>query len=63
VNLILNNGEKIDEILQEIEEINDKRKDLTKIFTQDALGKIDEKNNILFYHSEKIEHGIIGIVA
>lgn len=63
VNLILNNGEKIDEILQEIEEINDKRKDLTKIFTQDAMGKIDEKNNILFYHSEKIEHGIIGIVA
>jgi single-stranded-DNA-specific exonuclease len=59
----LNNGEKIDEILSEIEEINDKRKDLTRLFTDDAMGKIDEKNNIIFYHSAEIEHGIIGIVA
>lgn len=63
VNLILNNGEKIDEILAEIEEINDKRKELTRLFTDDAMGKIDEKNNIIFYHSAQIEHGIIGIVA
>jgi hypothetical protein len=35
--LILNNGEKIDEILAEIEEINDKRKELTRLFTDDAM--------------------------
>ncbi len=63
VNLILNNGDKIDEIFAEIEEINDKRKELTRLFTDDAMGKIDEKNNIIFYHSAQIEHGIIGIVA
>ncbi len=63
VNLLLNNGEKIDEILQEIEDINNKRKELTKLFTQDALEKVDGKNNIIFYDSDKIEHWIIGIVA
>ncbi|MDD5769708.1 MAG: single-stranded-DNA-specific exonuclease RecJ [Candidatus Gracilibacteria bacterium] len=63
VNLILNNGNKIDEIIEDIENINNKRKDLTKIFTQDALGKIENKDNIIFYESLEIEHGIIGIVA
>lgn len=63
VNLILNNGGKIDEIILDIENINNKRKELTKTFFQDALEKIDTKNNVIFYHSEKIEHGIIWIVA
>ncbi|MDP5038990.1 MAG: single-stranded-DNA-specific exonuclease RecJ, partial [Candidatus Gracilibacteria bacterium] len=63
LNLILNNGDKIDEIIDEIENINNTRKDLTKIFTEDAMGKINIKNNILFYDSKEIEHGIIGIVA
>lgn len=63
LNLILNNWDKIDEIIYEIENINSKRKDLTKLFTEDAMGKIDNKNKILFYHSKEIEHGIIWIVA
>lgn len=63
VNLILNNSDKIDEIIYEIEEINNKRKDLTKVFYEDALTKINETNNIIFYDSREIEHWIIWIVA
>lgn len=63
VNLILNNGDKIDEIICDIENINNKRKELTKIFTIDALGKTNNIDNVIFYDSKEIEHWIIGIVA
>ncbi|MBW7955001.1 single-stranded-DNA-specific exonuclease RecJ [Candidatus Gracilibacteria bacterium] len=63
VNLILNNTESVEKTIEDIENINNKRKDLTKIFFQDALENIDPNNNIIFYDSDKIEHGIIGIVA
>lgn len=63
VNLILNNSDKIDWIIEEIENINNRRKELTKLFYEDALEKIDTSKNIIFYDSEKIEHGIIWIVA
>jgi len=63
INLILNNWDKIDSIINEIENINNKRKELTKIFTNDALSKINPKNNIIFYDSKEIEHWIIWIVA
>lgn len=63
VNLILNNGDKIDEIIYDIENINNKRKELTKIYTIDALGKTNNKDNIIFYDSKEIEHWIIWIVA
>ncbi len=63
VNLILNNSDSIDEIIADIENINNRRKDLTKIFYEDALEKIELENNVLFYDSEEIEHWIIWIVA
>lgn len=63
VNLLLNNSQGVDDVIADIENINNKRKELTKVFYEHALENIDSKNNILFYHSEKIEHGIIGIVA
>ncbi len=63
VNLILNNGHTLDETLRDIEELNEKRKFLTKEFTNDALNKVKTKNNILFYESKDIEHWIIWIVA
>jgi single-stranded-DNA-specific exonuclease len=63
VNLILNNSDKIDDIIYEIEEINNKRKELTKVFYENALENIDNNNNILFYDSSEIEHWIIWIVA
>jgi single-stranded DNA-specific DHH superfamily exonuclease len=54
--LILNNSDKIDSVIEEIENINNKRKELTKIFYEDARGEIDNNNNILFYDSSEIEH-------
>jgi len=63
VNLILNNSDSIDETLAEIERLNDKRKHLTKVFFDDAMEKVDRSKNIIFYHSNKIEHWIIWIVA
>lgn len=63
VNLILNNSDNIHDVIDDIENINNKRKELTKLFYEDALDNIDSENNIIFYDSEKIEHGIIWIVA
>lgn len=63
VNLILNNGKSLPQTLREIEELNTLRKAKTAEFVEYALGDIDTRNNIIFYHSPDIEHGIIGIVA
>lgn len=63
VNLILNNSDTIDEVIADIENINNKRRELTKIFYEDALQNIQSENNIIFYDSEQIEHWIIWIVA
>ena len=63
VNLILNNGETLAKTLHEIEMLNDQRKFQTKQFVEEALQKVNPKDNLLFYYSPAIEHGIIGIVA
>ncbi len=63
VNLILNNGETLEQTLHEIENLNEQRKFQTKMFVEEALQKVNPKDNLLFYYSPAIEHGIIGIVA
>jgi single-stranded-DNA-specific exonuclease len=63
VNLILNNGETLEKTLHEIENLNEQRKFQTKQFVEEALQKVNPKDNCLFYYSPAIEHGIIGIVA
>jgi single-stranded-DNA-specific exonuclease len=63
VNLLLNQEDSVMETLQDIENLNDKRRKLTHLFVGEALETIDSTDNIIFYHSPKIEHGIIGIVA
>ncbi|USN58414.1 MAG: DHH family phosphoesterase [Candidatus Peribacteria bacterium] len=63
VNLILNNSETLEETLRDIEELNEKRKMMTKQFVEQALESVSREDNILFYESAEIEHGIIGIVA
>ncbi len=63
VNLILNNWETLNKTLSEIEQLNEKRKFLTKQFVDEALEKVNRRDNILFYYSTAIEHGIIWIVA
>ena len=63
VNLILNNWETLAKTLHEIEMLNDQRKFQTKQFVEEALQKVNPRDNLLFYYSPAIEHGIIGIVA
>lgn len=63
VNLILNNSETLEETLRDIEMLNEKRKMMTKQFVEQALESVNREDNILFYESAEIEHGIIGIVA
>lgn len=63
VNLLLNNSENIDKIISEIEQLNEKRKYFTKEFVDDALWRVNKEDNIIFYISPAIEHGIIWIVA
>ena len=63
VNLILNNGKTLDTTLREIEALNNLRKEKTKTHSEIAFENINSENNIIFYSSEDIEHGIIGIVA
>lgn len=63
VNLILNNWDTLNKTIWEIEKLNETRKYLTKEFVNDALNKINKNDNIIFYISPAIEHGIIWIVA
>jgi single-stranded DNA-specific DHH superfamily exonuclease len=59
VNLLLNNEDSVNATLREVEQLNDERKHLTKIFTEDALQKVRREDNLLFYVSRDIKHGII----
>ncbi|MDD3145412.1 MAG: single-stranded-DNA-specific exonuclease RecJ [Candidatus Gracilibacteria bacterium] len=63
VNLILNNTDSVFQTISEIEKLNEQRKFLTKEFSNDAINKVSKTDNLLFYISPAIEHGIIGIVA
>ena len=63
VNLILNNEDSVEKTIREIEGLNEKRKYLTKEFTQEALWKINKTDNLLFYISKDVPHGIMGIIA
>ena len=63
VNLILNNSSTLEKTLREIEELNNLRKEKTREHSETAFETIDSSHNIIFYNSENIEHGIIGIVA
>ncbi len=63
VNLLLNNEDSVNSTLNQIEMLNEKRKVLTRDFTEDALWKVKREDNLLFYVSPAIEHWIIWIVA
>lgn len=63
VNLILNNEDTIFDTIQAIEELNTMRKAKTTEHTEAALSKVNREDNIIFYDSADISHGIIGIVA
>lgn len=63
INLILNNWESVEETILDIENLNDTRKKLTSIYFEEALAKINQEDNIIFFDSPDISHGIIWIVA
>jgi single-stranded-DNA-specific exonuclease len=59
LHLILNQDNSVVEVLEDIENLNDKRRKLTHKFFDEAVEKINKKDNILFYHTHDIEHGIL----
>ncbi len=63
VNLILNQSDSVEKTLREIEQLNEKRKFLTKQFVEEAESKINKQDNLLFYISKDVPHGIMWIVA
>ncbi len=60
---LLATEDRVDEWLEEIENLNTRRQEVVKKFTEDALMNIDESSPVLFYLHEKLEHGLIGLVA
>lgn len=60
---LLASEEKCDEFLSEIEDLNEKRKEIVKLYTEKALSSIDTSLPILFFTDTGLEHGIIGLIA
>jgi single-stranded-DNA-specific exonuclease len=58
----INDGEAIRHIA-EIEENNNKRKNLTKVLYEEALSQINEDRDAIIIHSPRMHEGVIGIVA
>jgi single-stranded-DNA-specific exonuclease len=63
INLILNNWRTLNNTLREIEKLNNQRKILTRDHFLEAIKKVNNDNNIIFYVSKDIKHGIIWIIA
>ncbi len=61
--VLLASEQNLDEIMEELEDLNTKRKASTEIFLKKAMEEIEEENNIIFYDSTEIEHGIIWLIA
>jgi len=61
--LLLAAEDRLDPILEEIENLNTKRKTTTEYFIKHAMEVVDRDCPILFYDSTDIEHGIIGLIA
>lgn len=60
---LLASEERCDEFLEEIEELNSRRQQVVKDFAETALMEANPDDGILFFVNEKLEHGIIGLVA
>ena len=60
---LLASEERCDEFLSEIEELNDRRKEIVKSFAEKALLDADPEDGVLFFREKKLEHGLIGLVA
>lgn len=61
--LLLAADDRVDELMEEIENLNAKRKSSTEYFLNHAMQVTDPSEGVAFYESDKIEHGIIGLIA
>lgn len=60
---LLASEDRCDEFLEEIEELNAKRQEVVKSFSEKALMETNGGDSILFFMEENLEHGLIGLVA
>jgi len=60
---LLASDERSDNFFSELEHLNESRREVTERYFHDALEAIDTESPILFYDSENLEHGVIGLVA
>ncbi len=60
---LLASDEKCDEFLTEIEELNTRRQEVVKNFSEKALMEANPDDGVLFYLDENLEHGLIWLVA
>jgi len=64
LNLLLSDDTKeANQIVEDIEEINNRRKKLTKVLYEEALDLYDETQNAIIIHSPRMHEGVLGIVA
>lgn len=56
---LLASDEKCDEFLTEIEELNTRRQEVVKNFSEKALMEANPDDGVLFYLDENLEHGLI----
>ncbi len=61
--VLLASEKNLDEIMEEIEDLNTKRKVSTEIFLKKAMEDVNKWSSIIFYDSTEIEHGIIWLIA
>ncbi len=61
--VLLTSEQNLDEIMEEIEDLNTKRKISTENFLKKAMEEINREGHVVFYDSTEIEHGIIGLIA
>ena len=60
---LLASEDRCDEFLEEIEELNSRRQEVVKQFSEKALMEANPDDAILFFIDEQLEHWLIGLVA
>ena len=61
--LLASDAKEANRRVEEIEEINNRRKKLTKVLYNEALDLYDESQNAIIIHSPRMHEGVLGIVA
>lgn len=62
LNMLITNGQESRIHLRKLQQLNEQRKQSTKMYFEQAMSKINENKSLITYASD-IPHGIIGLVA